>query len=72
MPFSPVHSARKFSVVFGTTSPYNPKVMRPEVAADYDQQAILLTTETYESNLYRQACHQSRYRRRPAHVQHDC
>ena len=28
-PFSPVHRALKFSTVFGTTSPNNPKVMRP-------------------------------------------
>lgn len=28
-PFSPVHSARKFSAVLGTTSPNRPNTMRP-------------------------------------------
>ena len=28
-PFSPVHSARKFSHVFGVTLPYMPKTTRP-------------------------------------------
>jgi hypothetical protein len=30
MPFSPVHKARKFSVVNGTSLPYNPISTRPE------------------------------------------
>ena len=29
IPFSPVHKARKFSTVLGTTSPYKSKVIRP-------------------------------------------
>ena len=28
-PFSPVHSARKFSTVLGTVLPYRPNTMRP-------------------------------------------
>lgn len=72
MPFSPVQSALKFSVVFGTTSPYKPKVMRPEEPlTEISRQINCLTERKTGQDAYRRACHQSRCQRKPAHVQQD-
>lgn len=44
-PFSPVHSARKFSTVFGTSSPYRPITMRPSFwpSASTSKNTLLVT-----------------------------